>query len=101
MGSSDIEMYMERQLILQVDPNRMLSLWRKFAGEPQKTEAGWDDESTHENSSAPQSRSHTKKVLNALMKSFEDGFVEVKLVVASQLSSELDDYWAFSYIKIN
>lgn len=56
-------------------------MWRKFAELSRSVdECGWDDSPlTEQVRELATITLHTKKVLNALMKSFEGGFVEVQL----------------------
>ena len=66
---------------IQGGPTHDVVMWRKFAELSKSVDAcGWDDSpQTEQVRELATITLHTKKVLNALMKSFETGFEEVQL----------------------
>ena len=66
---------------IQGGPTHDVVMWRKFAELSRAVdEAGWDDSPlTEQVRELATITLHTKTVLNALIESFEGGFVEVQL----------------------
>lgn len=82
-SSGDIEVMHGEAIDIARGPTHDVVMWRKFA-ELSRTidEAGWDDPDsplTERVRELAEITLHTKTILNALMKSFEEGFIEVPL----------------------